>query len=104
MLELFESRGLMHFQYSIIDFRSTDTHMQGSVHAARLAAHLDWRATHQLNPPRGRSAGEASSLGSAIESDELPRRERPPRSPPQLCVARRMGIERGGRVRMGKLS
>ena len=40
MFELSESRGLMCFQYSIIDFRSTDTHMQGSVHAARLAAHI----------------------------------------------------------------
>ena len=35
MFERFESRGLMCFQYSIIDFRSTDTHMQGTVHAAR---------------------------------------------------------------------
>ena len=35
MFELFESRGLMYSQDSIIDFRSTDTHMQGTVHAAR---------------------------------------------------------------------
>ena len=46
MFELFESRGLMRFKYSIFDFRSTDTHMQGSMHAARVAPHLDWRATH----------------------------------------------------------
>ena len=93
MFELFESRGLMRFKYSIFDFRSTDTHMQGSMHAARVAPHLDWRATHQLNPPRGRSAGEASSLGSTVEPDELPRQKRRPRSPPQLCVGRRTSAE-----------
>jgi hypothetical protein len=74
--------------------------MQGSMHAARVAPHLALRATLQLNPPRGRSAGGASSLGSAIEPDELPRRNPRPRSPPQLCVGKRTGIERGGRVCM----
>ena len=77
------------------------------IHCMRLAvaaAHVDWRATHQHNPPRGQNAGGASSVGSTIEPDELPRRKRRPRSPPQLCVGRRTGIERGGRVRMGKLS
>ena len=95
MFELFESRGLMHFQYSITDFRPTDTHMQGSVHAARVAPHLDWRATHQLNPPRGRNAGGVHPFSSTIESgDELRLRNRRPASPPELCAVRRTSDER----------
>ena len=93
MFELFESRGLMYSQYSIIDFRSTDMHMQGSVHAARVAPHLDWRATHQLNPPRGSNAGGASSLGSTIEPDDLRLRKRHPKSRPGPCVARATAVK-----------
>ena len=62
-----------------------------------VAAHVDWRATHQLNPPRGSNAGGASSLGSTVEPDELRRRNPRPMSRPELCVGRQTGIERGGR-------
>ena len=100
MFELFESRGLMCFQYSIIDFRSTDTHMQGTMHAARVAPHLNWRATLQHNPPRGQNAGGASAVGSTIEPYELPPRNPRPMSRPELCVGRRTGIEREEGPRM----
>ena len=100
MFELFESRGLMYSQDSIIDFRSTDTHMQGTVHAARVAPHLDWRASLQQEPSRSRNAGGASSLGSTVEPDELPRRNPRPMSRPELCVGRRTGIEREEGPRM----
>jgi len=33
-----------------LEFRSTDTRMQGTMHAARVAPHFDWRASLHLNP------------------------------------------------------
>lgn len=53
-----------------------------------IAPHLDWRATHHLNPPRGSNAGGASSFGSTIEPDELPRQKPRPTSRLELCVGR----------------
>jgi hypothetical protein len=50
-----------------------------------VAAHVDWRATLQHNPPRGQNAGGASSFGSTIEPYELPPRNPRPMSRPELC-------------------
>ena len=53
-----------------------------------IAPHLDWRTTHHLNPPCGSNAGRASSFGSTIEPDELPRQKTRPTSRLELCVGR----------------
>ena len=66
------------------------------IHCTPLAVappHLDWRATHQLNPSRGPSAGGASSFGSAIELDELRLQKRHPVSRPERAAVQRTGVE-----------
>ena len=67
-----------------------------------VAPHLDWRATHQLNPSRGPSAGGASSFGSAIEIDELRRRKRHPVSRLELCVGRATAAKERARMRSAR--
>ena len=56
----------------------------------RSTCHLHWLGgDSQLNPPRGRNSGGASSLSSDIEPDGLTRRKRDRTSRPELCVGPR---------------
>ena len=80
----------MSFKYSIIETRSTDTIMRGTMQDARAPlCHIDWLGDSQLNPPRGRNTGGASSLSLGIEPNGLPLRKRDLTSRPELCVGRR---------------
>ena len=73
---------VVHFKYMSLRLRggftlACNTSMHGGTTCAcrgrstRVAPHLDWRVTHQLNPPRRQNAGGAHPFSSPIESDEL---------------------------------